>query len=56
MKNVPEWEVGTYFREPIYRTKENEYVNPPHNEFFAHASKYDITDRVTRRFRTSKLL
>lgn len=46
MKNVPGWEVGTYFGEPVYRTiSPDTHLDPAAEEFFAHAEPkraYDI--------------
>lgn len=49
MKNYPEWEVGTYFREPVYRTMPNNFHEPTYFEFMAHAHAADINYRVLRR-------
>ena len=49
MKNVPEWELGTYFREPVYRTMPNQWHNPTYMEFTAHADPLEAVYRVFRR-------
>lgn len=44
MKNVPAWEVGTFFGEPIYHTiPKDEFVNPSLNELVVHSDtrKYE---------------
>jgi len=39
MANVPGWVVGTYFGEPIYKTRpKDEWIDVSLNEFYAHAS------------------
>lgn len=42
MKNVPGWEVGTWYGEPIYKTRpKNEWFDPCIQEFYGHtANKY----------------
>ncbi|NP_001165799.1 NADH dehydrogenase [ubiquinone] 1 alpha subcomplex subunit 13 [Nasonia vitripennis] len=49
MKNVPEWDVGTYFREPIYITMPDKFHSPDYFEFMAHADYIDTCYRVFRR-------
>ncbi|XP_014209618.1 NADH dehydrogenase [ubiquinone] 1 alpha subcomplex subunit 13 [Copidosoma floridanum] len=49
MKNVPEWEVGTYFREPVYITMPDKFHEPTYHEFFGHSSFFDASYRVARR-------
>lgn len=46
MKNVPGWVVGTYFGEPIYKTKPKDYLHEgTWDEFNAHASWWNIALR-----------
>lgn len=51
MKNDPDWEVGTYYGEPIYITRpEDEFREPTFQEFYAHASwSESIARRMMRR-------
>ncbi|XP_058805363.1 NADH dehydrogenase [ubiquinone] 1 alpha subcomplex subunit 13 [Phymastichus coffea] len=49
MKDVPEWEVGTYFREPVYITQPKKFHVPTYWEFNAHADMFEATYRVLRR-------
>lgn len=50
MKNVPEWEVGSYFGEPVYITApEDRLIEPNFYEFYAHASTDDANLRALRR-------
>lgn len=39
MKNYPDWEVGTFFGEPIYETIDTEetWMNPKFSEYIVHA-------------------
>lgn len=38
MKNVPGWEVGTWYGEPVYKTlPEDTLVTPIFKEFYAHS-------------------
>ncbi|XP_051161440.1 NADH dehydrogenase [ubiquinone] 1 alpha subcomplex subunit 13 [Leptopilina boulardi] len=47
MKNDPDWDVGTYYNEPIYITRpEGEFTEPTFQEFYAHAS---WTESMARR-------
>jgi len=47
MKNVPGWEVGKYFNEPVYKTRpENEWHDVSMNEFYTHASLGDLSYRA----------
>jgi len=42
MKNVPGWEVGTWFGEPIYKTiDENEWEEPDDREYYIHTDFSD---------------
>lgn len=42
MKNVPGWEVGTWFGEPIYKTiDEDEWEEPDEREYFIHTDFKD---------------
>ena len=50
MKNYPEWEVGTYFREPVYITLQNQFIEPSYFEFMAHAALIHSDERATRKF------
>ncbi|KAJ8680200.1 hypothetical protein QAD02_015987 [Eretmocerus hayati] len=49
MKDVPEWEVGTYFREPVYITKQGKFMEPHFFEFNAHGDYLEVMYRVLRR-------
>ncbi|KAL7294033.1 NADH dehydrogenase [ubiquinone] 1 alpha subcomplex subunit 13 [Trichogramma pretiosum] len=49
MKNDPEWEVGTYYREPVYITVDNQFHEPRYQEFMGHAEYFDVTYRMLRR-------
>lgn len=52
MKNDPEWEVGTYYGEPIYITRpEGEFREQEFNEFYAHSWSESISERMFRRHR-----
>ena len=46
MKNVPGWETGTWFGEPVYKTNKNYdvWINPSATELYAHTSKRDYND------------
>lgn len=47
MANVPGWEVGTWFGEPVFKTvPKNEWVDPSFNEFYCHCDKKYFYDRV----------
>jgi NADH dehydrogenase (ubiquinone) 1 alpha subcomplex subunit 13 len=42
MKNVPGWVVGTYFGEPIYKTKPKDYLHEgTWDEFNVHATNWN---------------
>lgn len=46
MKNVPGWETGTYYGEPIYKTVPKEqWVDPLITEYYAHTSKRTFDKR-----------
>lgn len=46
MANVEGWKVGTWFGEPIYKTKPKDYfVQPYFYEFYAHVSDKDRDKR-----------
>ncbi|XP_063226031.1 NADH dehydrogenase [ubiquinone] 1 alpha subcomplex subunit 13 [Bacillus rossius redtenbacheri] len=46
MANVPGWEVGTYYGEPIYKTAAPDTLIDPHyDEYFAHAKPADSNKR-----------
>ncbi|GIX73154.1 complex I-B16.6 [Caerostris darwini] len=38
MKNVPDWEVGTWYGEPIFKTVGDRMVSPHSLEYYAHAN------------------
>ncbi|XP_035734302.1 NADH dehydrogenase [ubiquinone] 1 alpha subcomplex subunit 13-like [Vespa mandarinia] len=43
MKNYPEWKVGTYKGEPIYKTiPEDKFIEPSHLEYFIHSHPHDF--------------
>ncbi|XP_054287444.1 NADH dehydrogenase [ubiquinone] 1 alpha subcomplex subunit 13-like [Macrosteles quadrilineatus] len=47
MKNVEGWEVGTYYGEPIYKTKDPDYlIEPRIREYFIHSSWKDASKRI----------
>jgi hypothetical protein len=47
MANVPGWEVGTWYGEPVYRTLPPDTLVAPHiNEFYVHASDRELKRRV----------
>ncbi|XP_076667532.1 NADH dehydrogenase (ubiquinone) B16.6 subunit [Andrena cerasifolii] len=49
MKNIPGWEVGTFFGEPIYHTvPKDEYVEPSLQELVAHSSPNEYDAHVYR--------
>lgn len=50
MKSVPEWDVGTYFREPIFITlPKDKWMDPLFYEFMAHADEKESYYRINRR-------
>ncbi|XP_046611753.1 NADH dehydrogenase [ubiquinone] 1 alpha subcomplex subunit 13 [Neodiprion virginianus] len=47
MKNVKNWETGTYYGEPIYKTaKSSKLIEPDCLEYYAFASDKDYQDRA----------
>ena len=40
MKDVPGWEVGTYYGVPLYHDVENRYPHVPYKEYYAHCRPY----------------
>ncbi|XP_013789118.1 NADH dehydrogenase [ubiquinone] 1 alpha subcomplex subunit 13-like [Limulus polyphemus] len=47
MKNVPGWEVGTYYGEPIYKTVPKEkLLDPILEEYYAHTSEKAYDDKA----------
>lgn len=51
MKDVPGWEVGTLFGEPVYHTiPEDQYQEPFYDELILHADPDKHVMRTLRRF------
>ena len=49
MKNIPGWEVGTFFGEPVYHTiPKGDYVEPSFQELVAHSDPNDYGAHVYR--------
>uniref|UniRef100_A0A7R9CQT0 NADH dehydrogenase [ubiquinone] 1 alpha subcomplex subunit 13 n=1 Tax=Timema poppense TaxID=170557 RepID=A0A7R9CQT0_TIMPO len=47
MANVPGWEVGTWYGEPIYKTLPTDtLIEPIFHEYFAHAAPSDTEKRL----------
>ncbi|XP_067634626.1 NADH dehydrogenase [ubiquinone] 1 alpha subcomplex subunit 13 [Eurosta solidaginis] len=47
MKNVPGWEVGTYYGEPIYKTlPKDQLITPIFKEFYAHCDYASYAKRA----------
>lgn len=47
MANVEGWKVGTWYGEPIYKTKPKDYlVEPRLTEFYVHADLKDLEKRM----------
>ncbi|KAJ9601090.1 hypothetical protein L9F63_000756, partial [Diploptera punctata] len=47
MANVPGWEVGTWYGEPVYKTiPQDTLVIPSIEEFYAHASDKELRKRL----------
>ncbi|KDR16119.1 NADH dehydrogenase [ubiquinone] 1 alpha subcomplex subunit 13 [Zootermopsis nevadensis] len=47
MANVPGWEVGTWFGEPIYKTLPPDTLIIPHvKEFYAHTPKSELLRKI----------
>ncbi|XP_046739487.1 NADH dehydrogenase [ubiquinone] 1 alpha subcomplex subunit 13 [Diprion similis] len=47
MKNVKNWETGTYYGEPIYKTaKSGKLIEPEAIEYYAFAPEQDYLDRT----------
>lgn len=50
MKNVEGWEVGTLYGEPIYKTKDPDYlIEPRIREYYIHNNWSDAAKRVNCR-------
>jgi hypothetical protein len=48
MANVPGWEVGTWYGEPVYKTlPPDTLVEPYIYEFYAHAPESELNRRIT---------
>uniref|UniRef100_A0A7R9F0U3 NADH dehydrogenase [ubiquinone] 1 alpha subcomplex subunit 13 n=1 Tax=Timema bartmani TaxID=61472 RepID=A0A7R9F0U3_9NEOP len=53
MANVPGWEVGTWYGEPIYKTlPKDTLIEPFFHEYFAHAAPSDTEKRLLFRLWT----
>ncbi|XP_053982030.1 NADH dehydrogenase [ubiquinone] 1 alpha subcomplex subunit 13 [Hylaeus volcanicus] len=51
MKNVPDWEVGTFFGEPIYYSiPEDEYIEPSLDELTVFSNPNDYKIRMVQKF------
>ena len=49
MKNIPSWEVGTFFGEPVYHSiPKDEYVKPSLEELVAHSNVKDYEAHIYR--------
>ena len=47
MKDVEGWEVGTWYGEPIYKTKDEDFLVPPLiGDYYVHATEKSFRDRV----------
>ena len=46
MKDVPGWEVGTYWGVPVYRTVKNKFPFVTHHEMFAHCEIYEAKNEL----------
>ena len=46
MKNVPGWETGTWFGEPVYKTNKNldKWIQPNRYEILAHVKPRDFDE------------
>ncbi|CAH0587936.1 unnamed protein product [Chrysodeixis includens] len=53
MCNVPGWEVGTYYGEPVYKLlPEDALVDPIFHEYYAHSSSWDWHQRAYLKLRS----
>ncbi|PSN29341.1 hypothetical protein C0J52_25560 [Blattella germanica] len=51
MANVPGWEVGTWYGEPVYKTvPRDSLISPRIEEFYAHAPDRDLNKRINIKF------
>ncbi|OQV23709.1 hypothetical protein BV898_02445 [Hypsibius exemplaris] len=42
MKDVPDWEVGKWYSEPVYKTVHpNHWLDPPEFEYWAHCDRFE---------------
>ena len=48
MKNVPGWETGTWFGEPVFKTNKNFHIwiDPCSFEVYSHAKPRDLTEHL----------
>lgn len=49
MENVPGWEVGTYYGDPVFKTMPEDYLPLPYvplREYYAHAPNKAFADRA----------
>lgn len=50
MANVPGWEVGTWFGDPIYKTtKQGEWIDQSYEEFYCHTARKYFLERALLR-------
>lgn len=51
MANVPGWEVGTWYGEPVYKTLPPDALVTPHiKEFYIHAPESELSRRIDLKF------
>ena len=46
MKDRPDWETGMWKGKPLYHNVPGRFLVPPLEEYYAHARKWAIHDRV----------
>lgn len=46
MANVPGWKVGTWYGEPVYKTRPNDWFEPTMYEYYIHTDSKHFFDRA----------
>ncbi|KAK3604712.1 hypothetical protein CHS0354_018952 [Potamilus streckersoni] len=46
MKNVPGWELGTFYGEPVFYNMRERFYHPTLEELYAHTKWYDIYNKA----------